>query len=181
MSTLEINKIVGAILVALLAFKTIDIVGDAIMTAEVPDRVIYTASGTIEYPTAVAAAPARTEPDLPPIAPLLAAASVESGEAAARRCAVCHSFEKGGPNRVGPPLWDILGMEIAAIDGFNYSRALQGLEGSWDVEAMNAFIANPRDFARGTTMAFAGIRSASERADLIAYLRTLSDNPIPLP
>ena len=111
---------------------------------------------------------------------LLAQADLDEGAKAARKCAACHSFEEGGANKIGPPLWDIVGREIAALD-FAYSDALAGKVGSWDYQALDGFLAEPREWAPGTKMAFAGLRKPEERADVILYLRSLSNEPAPLP
>jgi cytochrome c len=111
---------------------------------------------------------------------LLAQADVDAGAQAARKCAACHSFEEGGANKIGPPLWDVVGREIAALD-FAYSDALAGKDGAWDYQALDAFLAEPREWAPGTKMAFAGLRKPEERADIILYLRSLSNEPAPLP
>ena len=112
---------------------------------------------------------------------LLAQADIENGKKIARKCSACHGVNRGGPNTVGPNRWSIVGADKAAREGFRYSGALAGLGGAWGYDDLDAFLAKPRDFARGTKMAFPGIRSAEDRADLIAYLRTLSETPPPLP
>jgi cytochrome c len=98
-----------------------------------------------------------------------------------RKCASCHSFDKGGPNRVGPNLHEVVGRPKASKPDFNYSAALKSKGGEWTFEDINAFIQNPKAYANGTTMVFAGIAQAGERADILAYLRSLSDSPKPLP
>jgi cytochrome c len=112
---------------------------------------------------------------------LLAAADPAAGEKAAKKCSVCHSFEEGGAAKLGPPLWDVLGREIASAPDFSYSNALAEKGGSWDYDKLHAFLANPKDWAPGTKMAFAGVKKPQELADIIAYLRSLSDSPEPLP
>jgi cytochrome c2 len=111
---------------------------------------------------------------------LLAQADVDAGAKSARKCAACHSFEEGGANKIGPPLWDVIGRDIAGLD-FAYSDALSEKEGAWDYQALDAFLAEPREWAPGTKMAFAGLRQPEERADVILYLRSLSNEPAPLP
>jgi cytochrome c2 len=111
---------------------------------------------------------------------LLAQADVDAGAKSARKCAACHSFEEGGANKIGPPLWDVIGRDIATLD-FAYSDALSEKEGAWDYQALDAFLAEPREWAPGTKMAFAGLREPEERADIILYLRSLSNEPAPLP
>ena len=107
-----------------------------------------------------------------PIGELLASASVEKGEAYAKKCAACHSFEKGGPNKVGPNLYGVVGRPIASHEGFSYSDALAALEGVWTPDELNAFITNPKEHVPGTKMAFAGVKSGEERANLVAYLQS---------
>lgn len=130
-----------------------------------------------------APAPAATTPEQPieEIAPLLASAPVEEGEALFKKCTACHTAEKGGPAKVGPNLWGVVGGPKAHSESFNYSKALAEKGGEWSYEDLNHFIANPKGFIPGTKMTYAGLKKAEERAALVAYLRTLSDSPPPLP
>jgi cytochrome c2 len=113
---------------------------------------------------------------------LLATADPKQGQTDAALCKVCHSFEKGGPNLIGPDLYDIVGRKIASVDGFNYSPALKAHAGEvWGYENLDPWLKNPQALAPGTTMAFAGVPDAKKRANIIAFLRSLSDNPAPLP
>src|SRR5262249_20013152 len=117
-----------------------------------------------------------------PIEKLLQTASVEKGEAAAKKCQACHTFEKGGPNRVGPNLFGIVGDKKGeGRNGFNFSAAMKGKGGDWTIDDLNQFISNPKGLFPGTAMGFPGIPKDSERADVIAYLNSLSDHPAPLP
>ncbi len=116
-----------------------------------------------------------------PIAPLLAKANVEEGKKIAHKCESCHTLDKGGKNKIGPNLWGVIGRKHASHPGFSYSSAMQALKGSWDYDSLNKFIYSPRADIPGTKMTFIGIKNDQERADVIAYLRTLSDNPKPLP
>ena len=116
-----------------------------------------------------------------PIEKLLQTASVEKGEAAAKKCGACHTFEKNGPNRVGPNLYGIVGDKKGEGRGFNFSAAMKAKGGTWSYEDLNQFINNPKGFIPGTAMGFAGIQKDSERADVIDYLHTLADSPVPLP
>ncbi len=145
-----------------------------------------------EQPTETAAAEPEapvetvvtTEPEAPAgggIAALLAAADAEAGAKLSKKCAACHSFDKGGKKKVGPNLWDIVGKAIAGGEGYKYSGALSGLGGEWTYDNLDAFLTKPKDFAAGTKMSFAGLKKAEDRANLIAFLRGRSDDPKPLP
>ena len=111
---------------------------------------------------------------------LLASASIEKGEKAAKKCLGCHTLEKGGANKVGPNLWNILGRKKGASEGYAYSDALLSLGTTWSYENFNDFLKNPKEYAPGTKMSFA-LKKASDRANVILYLRDNSDNPLPLP
>jgi len=175
MSGFELNKIMGAILSAALLLMVIGIIGDVLVQ---PKK--HTSSMVVADAPATAPAPEKEE-KLDPIGPLLAAANVEAGKKQANKCAACHTFDKGGKAKLGPPLWDIVNRKKAASDDFKYSPALAKKDGDWNYESLNIFIVKPRSYVPGTKMVFAGIRKPSDRANLIAYLRTLSDQPKPLP
>ena len=115
------------------------------------------------------------------IGAMLAQADLDAGAKDARKCGACHSFEEGGPAKIGPPLWDVVGRDIASVEGFAYSDALTGKDGAWDYQKLDAFLSQPREWAPGTKMAFAGLNKPEERADVILYLRSLSNEPAPLP
>ena len=177
---IETNKILGALLGVMTFAMGLNILSSEVLFKPRP-------AGDAGYPlpvpqeeTAAQAggqAPAQTEP----LPVLLASADVAKGQTAARKCAACHSFEQGGPNKVGPNLHGVLADPMGRVQGFAYSAALKGKGGQWDYEALNQFLINPKGYIPGTIMAFAGVSSANERADLIAYLRSLEDSPPPLP
>ena len=113
---------------------------------------------------------------------MLAKASVEKGKATAKQCQACHTFEKGGPNRVGPNLWGIVGSRRGeGRGGFNFSAAMKAKGGNWTFGELYAFLADPRGYIPGTNMTFAGLKRDQQRADVIDFLNTLSDNPMPMP
>ena len=115
-----------------------------------------------------------------PIATLLATADVAKGEAVFKKCAACHTVAQGGPNGIGPNLWAALGKPHGHVAGFSYSDALKSVPGNWDFEGMDKWLANPKKYAPGTKMTFAGLGNPEERANLIAYLNSQGSN-LPLP
>jgi cytochrome c len=175
------NAYFGAAMTALLVTTAIGFIGNALVSPHRLEKPAYVVEGSAAPTTAAATSAGPAKPE--PIAPMLAAASVEKGQTLAKRlCASCHTFDKGGKNGVGPNQWNLVGGPMAHVEGFSYSQGLAARHAEkWGYEELNHFIADPRGFQPGTKMAFAGVRKAEERADLIAYLRTLADNPIPLP
>ncbi|MFQ5972160.1 MAG: c-type cytochrome [Alphaproteobacteria bacterium] len=171
------NRIVGALLVALLVGAAAYRVSVRIYEVEELEESAFRVEVSAEEEAAVTAEDAGLEP----VSPLLASASVVDGESAFKRCIACHTVEKGGANRIGPNLWNVVGQTKAADETFGYSDALSGTDGEWTYEDLNEFLANPSEYAPGTKMSFAGIRKVEDRANLIAYLRENSDSPPPLP
>lgn len=116
------------------------------------------------------------------IGALLAAADATKGAAEAKACAACHDFSKGGPNKTGPNLYDVVERKIASHEGYAYSEgATAKAADAWTYDNLNAFLANPKGFIGGTKMAFGGVKNDTKRANLIAYLASLSDAPKPFP
>jgi cytochrome c len=117
-----------------------------------------------------------------PIATLLATADIAKGEAVFKKCTACHSIAQGGANSIGPNLWAALGKSHGHVAGFAYSDALKSVPGNWDWEGMDKWLANPKKYAPGTKMTFAGLGNPEERANLILYLNAQGSNlPLPTP
>lgn len=112
---------------------------------------------------------------------LLRTASADDGAKVFGKCKACHGVEKGGPNKVGPNLWNIVGGPKGQAEGFAYSGTLAGMGGSWDYDDLNEFLLNPKGYVAGTKMSFAGLKKAGDRAAVIVYLRENTDSPPPLP
>lgn len=178
-----VNMGVGALLGTIFVLMSVSIASEGIFHSETPEKegfAIVAAEGTSEGGAEAGAAEAA----MVPIATLLASADASAGETAFKKCQACHSGEKGGPNKVGPDLWDIVNRPLASHEGFSYSAGMKTFaEGGkvWDFEHLNHFLLAPKKYVAGTAMGFAGLKKDDERANLIAYLRTLSDNPAPLP
>jgi cytochrome c len=179
MDSFELNKVIGAVLASCIVLLVTSFAANALFAPpklEKPGFAIA-AKETTEG-GAKEAAPAPSEP----IEKLLQTASVEKGQAAAKVCQTCHTFEKDGPNRVGPNLYGIVGDKKGeGRNGFNFSAGMKGKGGTWTYDDLNTFLTNPKAFVPGTAMGFAGIQKDSQRADVIDYLHTLSDSPVPLP
>ena len=172
MDSFELNKIAGAILFTLLVYLGVQNLGDILFSPKPADKNAYIVDGVVEEGAPVEASVA--EPVVP-ISELLQTASIDKGVKVAKKCVSCHSFDIGGANKIGPALWGIVDRDIAVSAGFNYSTALSDKDGVWDYEALNGFLENPKKYAKGTNMAFAGLRKAKDRANIIAYLDSLKD------
>ena len=109
----------------------------------------------------------------------LALASVEAGLKLSKKCTACHSLKSGGPNGVGPTLWNIVNAPKASIEGYSYSNGLSSIGGSWTVQDLNMWLKSPKKYAPGNKMSFAGLRKAKDRANMVAFLNSISDKPIP--
>jgi cytochrome c len=179
MDSFELNKVLCAILLALLIGMVSHKIADWLIAPTWLSKDAYQIDIIEEDIPQSGVTP--NEDAIEIIEPLLAKANAENGQNIAKKCLQCHTFEKGGANKVGPNLWNIVGNKIAHSDSFAYSSAFKGHQGQWTYENLNHYIYKPQKFIPGTKMAFAGIKKGQERADLIAYLRALSDVPKPLP
>lgn len=183
MDSFEINKVLGGLLGTAFVVFSISLVSDAIFASPAPEKPGFAIEAAEEGGAAAGGGEAAAAEV--PIAQLLASANAEAGAAVFKKCTACHSGEKGGPNKVGPDLWDVVNRPIGSHEGFAYSGAMkdfsQGGKVVWDYDHLNHFLTSPKGLVKGTAMGFAGIKKPDERANLIAYLRTLSDNPAPLP
>jgi cytochrome c len=180
---MEFNKIFAALLVAGILAMVSGIVAEAMVEPHKLAQPAYPIEG-VELASAGAGAGAAggAAATAEPIDGLLAAADLANGEKQAGQCKSCHTFDKGGPNRVGPNLWGVVGNHHAHAEGFAYSSPMAGMKDKpWDFEALNAFLFKPAGAVPGTKMGFAGVKKTKDRADLIAWLRTQADSPLALP
>ena len=177
---LLLNKIIGAILFAGLLAIVSGFISKQVFYHDAPDGLAFTIGGnngatTTDVPKII------TSIGPEPIASFLASANAERGQKLFKACKACHTPTNGGANKVGPNLWNIVGRSMASTDGYRYSSTFRKMEGTWDYESLNQFLFKPKSFAPGTKMTYAGIPTANKRADIIAFMRSLSSIPLPLP
>jgi len=167
----QINKILGFLLGTALFLQALHIIDGA-----------FTPGKVTEPSSQVAAKGEQPEaPGAQAFTGLLASASAERGAQVAKQCEVCHNFQEGQGPKVGPDLYGVVGRPVASVSGFNYSAALKAKGGTWTFAALNTWLTNPRADVPGTMMTFVGLPNDKQRADVVAYLDTLSKNPVPLP
>lgn len=182
MNSSRANKFFMALLGTVFVVMTTSLLSDSLFHSPAPEQAgfaIEAAEGSA--PAAGGGAPEKEEVS---IATLLQSADAERGQNVFKRCAACHTNEKGGANKVGPNLYNIVNRPAASIDGFGYSAAMKefAADGNkWDFDHLNKFLTSPKGFIKGTSMGFAGDKKDNERADLIAFLATLADTPVPMP
>ena len=177
-----VNMGVGALLGTVFVLMSVSIASEGIFHSGEPEKEGF---AIVAEEAGGEAAGSGEEAKGTPIATLLASADATAGETVFKKCASCHTSEKGGPNKVGPGLWDIVNRPIGSHEGFSYSAGMttfsEGHKVLWDYDHLNYFLEAPKKHVPGTAMGFAGIKKEDERANLIAYLRTLSDSPAALP
>jgi cytochrome c len=183
MHSLEFNKISFAVLSALLFLMGIGMFSDMVFSTHKPAKPGY----ALPDNSGAATAPAAAAPAAPavPVAELLAKADVKRGEALfGQQCRSCHTVDKGGKSGIGPNLYGVVERPIASSQGFSYSPALAEkakTDKTWSFEHLQSFITAPAGYARGTKMAYAGVKDPARLGDLLAYLNTISDSPAALP
>ena len=179
MDSFEINKIIAAVLLVALLIIGIGKISNLIFHVEKPktpgfavevDQVVNTAGSSAEIID-----------EKIDIAALMAMGDVVSGEKIFKKCAACHSISKGGKNKIGPALYNVVGRKVGGVNDYKYSKALAGYEKSWTFEELNGFLLKPAKWIKGTKMAYAGLRKEKDRASIIKYLNQNSDSPQPLP
>ena len=185
MNSIEVVKIVGAVLaVALVVLLSRFITGQVYPEPEVVPRAYAVIASAVIASTEPAEpeAPAVAPPAATGIAALIAAADPAAGKKLFKKCVICHSPDKDAKRKIGPNLWDMVAGPVAAAEAFSYSKALEEKSGeTWSYDNLDAFLKKPKDWAPGTKMSFAGLKKPGQRAAVIAYLRSLSDNPAALP
>lgn len=181
MDSNEVNKVLAGLLGTVFVVFSVGIVSDSLFASPKPEKPGF----TIEAAEAEAGGGGGKEAKAAtPVADLLAAGKAEAGATVFKKCQACHSGEKGGPNKIGPDLWDIVNRPVAHHEGFAYSAGMKDFakgDNKWTFENLNHFLTSPKGLVKGTAMGFAGLPKDEDRGNLLAYLRTLSDSPAPLP
>ena len=184
MDSFELNKIAGAVLAALLViFGTKEIIHVAELShGKEKAKSGYTLPVEIASASSGAGAPpAKKGLDFAKVAELMKTAKAENGAGVFKKCSTCHTPTNGGKNGTGPNLWNIVNRDFGKAEGFKYSKALLAKGGKWDYESLAGFMNKPKKWLKGTKMAFGGLKNPQDIADVLAYLRSLSDSPAPLP
>ena len=170
------NKIIVSIVFAIILIVGINKITDAIFYTEKPEKSAYQVESVAKVEKTVAS---ETD-DSENIMALFASTSASDGAKVFKKCAACHSISKGGGNKIGPALWGVIGRKAGSISDYKYSKALAVHGKIWSFEEMNGFLIKPKEWVKGTKMAFAGLKNAKERAAVILYMNENSDNPLPL-
>ncbi|HEX3666717.1 MAG TPA: c-type cytochrome [Rhizomicrobium sp.] len=180
MDSFEWNKIFGALLGTLLFIVAVKIGSDFLFLVRPPEKPGYVVAGV---PAAdESSGPAQpTEEPLPDFGTVLPKADVAKGKDISTRCEQCHDLSKGGPDKIGPNLWGVVNRPRASRTSFSYSSAMSSSHAPWTYENLFRFWKSPQAVVPGTKMTFAGLPSAQDRIDLLAYMRTLADSPAPIP
>ncbi|HEX4158565.1 MAG TPA: c-type cytochrome [Rhizomicrobium sp.] len=180
MDSFEWNKIAGAVLGTLLFIVAVKIASDFIFLVPPPAKPGYVVQGVPAASESNAPAQPAEEP-LPDFGTALPKADVAKGKDISTRCEQCHDLSKGGPDKIGPNLWGIVNRPRASRSSFSYSSAMSSSHAPWTYENLFRYLKSPQAVVPGTKMTFAGLPSAQDRIDLLAYLRTLADSPAPIP
>ena len=179
MDSFEINKIVAAVLMVALLVIGIGKISDLVFHVEKPKNPGYAVD--VEQVSTAAASQTDEMEEKVDIVALMALGDAASGEKIFKKCAACHSIIKGGKNKIGPALYNVVGRQVGEVKDYKYSKALAGYEKSWTFEELNGFLKKPASYIKGTKMSYAGLRKEKDRASIIKYLNQNGDSPKPLP
>jgi len=179
MDSFELNKIVAAVLMVALLVIGIGKLSNVIFHVEKPKTPGYAVE--VEQTTTTSSSAKVSFEEKIDIAALMAMGDIASGEKIFKKCAACHSINKGGKNNIGPALYNVVKRKVGGVADYKYSKALATYEKNWTFEELNGFLKKPAKYIRGTKMAYAGLRKEKDRASVIKYLNQNSDNPVPLP
>tara|TARA_B100000029_G_C17101542_1_gene788103 strand:- start:38 stop:568 length:531 start_codon:yes stop_codon:yes gene_type:complete len=174
------NKIVVSVVLAVILFMGINKIGDLIFYVKKPEKSAYQVTEVDTAANTTSSEASSENSSSGNIMSLFASVSVSDGEKVFKKCAACHTIGKGGANKIGPALWGVLGRKAGSVSDYKYSKAMTAYGKSWSFEEMNEFLKNPKDYIKGTKMAFAGIKKENERAAVILYMNNNTDSPLPI-
>ena len=180
MDSFELNKIIGAILLVALLVIGIGKVSNLVFKINKPEKSNY----KVELDAEAVQTKGKEEAvqkEIVDISALLSTGDLAHGEKVFKKCSACHSIKSGGGNKIGPALYNVVGRKVGVLDDYKYSKALAEYEKNWSFEELNGFLLKPKDWIKGTKMAYAGLRKEKDRASVILYLNKYSDSPLPLP
>ena len=179
MDSFELNKIIAAILMVVLLIIGINKISNVIFYVEKPKTPGYAVE--VEQVASTSTSTENAAVEKIDISSLMAMGDVEAGKKIFKKCAACHSITKGGKNKIGPALYNVVGRKVGEVTDYKYSKALAAYDKEWNFEELNGFLIKPAKYIKGTKMAYAGLKKEKDRASIIKYLNQNSDNPVPLP
>ena len=180
MDSFELNKIIGAVLITALLVIGLGKFTDFLFHVDKPKQSAYKIEGLETVATPVSGSEKQIAKKID-IAQLLAMGDLGHGEKVFKKCSACHMIASGGKNMIGPNLWGVIGRTAGSVTDYKYSKAMVAYAKQWTFGEMNSYLIKPQAYVKGTKMAFAGLRKEKDRASVIMYLNSKSDNPKPLP
>ena len=171
------NKIIVSIVFAVILIFGINKIADVIYYVEKPEKSAYQVS---EVASTESTTSSKTNSDSGNIFAIFASTNAAEGEKVFKKCAACHSISEGGENKIGPALWGVLGRKAGSVSDYKYSKAMIAYGKPWSFEEMDGFLIKPKEWVKGTKMAFAGIKDAKDRAAVILYMNENTDKPLPV-
>ena len=181
MDSFEINKIIAAILLTALIVIGIGKFTDMLFHVDKPKQSAYKIEGLESAVASTSSSSEMKVVEKVDIGQLLALGDLAHGEKVFKKCSACHMIASGGKNMIGPNLWGVIGRTAGSISDYKYSKAMVAYAKQWSFEEMNSYLIKPQAYIKGTKMAFAGLRKEKDRASVILYLNSKSDNPKTLP
>ena len=182
MDSFEINKIIAAVLLTALIVIGIGKFTDVLFHVEKPEQSAYKIEGLEVATTSVSKDDTEDKvAEVVDIKALLAMGDLGHGEKVFKKCSACHQIAADGKNMIGPNLWGVIGRTAGSISDYKYSKAMVAYAKEWSYEEMNSYLIKPQAYIKGTKMAFAGLRKEKDRASVILYMNSKSNNPKPLP
>ena len=179
MDSFELNKIIAAVLMVALLVIGLGKIADSVFHVKKPKNPGYQVEVESQLITGTSQE-AEVEEKIDIVA-IMALGDVASGEKIFKKCAACHSLNKGGKNKIGPALYNVVGRAVGGVDNYKYSKALTSYGKEWTFEELNGFLKKPASYLKGTKMSYAGLRKEKDRASIIKYLNQNSDSPRLLP